>query len=354
MAIYFFYFLYALIVSFFSQFKKDNKKTLTLLLWLGLFLIMGLRSEEVGNDLIRYIRHYKDVPYIDIFKTSTEIGYMAFVKTLNFLGVGTQGYIIIISFIIATSFSWFFFKYSKNVALSFFLHLTIGLFSFSMTGIKQSIAISIILFALHYALKRKFFPFLILILLAVTFHSSAYVFFPVYFLCWFSFKSYRPVFFFLLSLFFVLILREYLFSFISSFAFFDYSVVYLESEEYKQMNILPVIFQFMLPVSVVLLWIFNKQNILKLSKENLIFFILTVISVIFTVMSLNLSIVDRLSYYFYPAFFILMPNTLHYIKIKPAKEIFKILLIFICIAYFLITVPEGVTKIDNYTFFWEF
>lgn len=353
MIIYYLYIVYSLIISFFSNlWKKNNRKEiLTFFLWLGLFIIMAFRVETVGNDIIRYLNHFESSRWINFFETSRETGYMIFLKVLIFLGVSKRGYLIIVSFLISAPISWFFFRYSKNVTLSFLFHFTIGIFAFTMSGIRQSIAISLTLFALHFALKRKLLPYLALIFIAINFHTSAIVFLPVYLLVNLKFKSFKPLIISLLFIVFIIIFNQKVFSFIDIFAPEKYIRIYLMSDDKSQLNILPVIFQFMLPSGVIFLWYWQKRKINNISKEELLFFYLTIIATVFTVLALNISALYRLSLYFTTCTMVLLSNVLSGFSNKTNGFIFKTIIIIICIANFIISTIGGRMQIDNYAFY---
>lgn len=354
MILYYLYIIYTGFISFLIKGRgKAFKKKQAFFLWLVLFLIMALRADSVGNDIIRYLDQYKYIGVINPFQTRTEIGYIFFQKILFYLGVGARGYIVIVSLFISSSFAWFFYKYSNNVIFSFFLHVTIGLFAFSMTGIRQSLAISITLFALHFAIIRKLKYFLIFSLIAVSFHNSAIIFLPVYFIFGLKFKSYKSIIIFILILIIFCFFNKFLFNLLGDYSLFGYKASYLDGETKSSLNILFVIFQALIPLSALVFWRIDKLRVDQLSKIDLFFFILSLISISFSILAINLSIVGRLSFYFTTSTLVLLPNSVNNVKLRPIKEIFTFAFVLICILFFAISVTGGKTKIDEYRFFWE-
>lgn len=74
-------------------------------------------------------------------------------------------------------------RYSKNPALSFIVVISLGLLNFSMSALRQTIAISIIFFSYEYLKDKKLIKFLIIIILAALFHRTVLIFalaYPVY------------------------------------------------------------------------------------------------------------------------------------------------------------------------------
>ena len=333
----------------------NTRRNLCIFLWLGLFLLMACRAESVGTDLIRYIEQYSYIHNIKAFQTRTEPGFVIFEKILSFFGVGNHGYIVTVSFIISASFGWFFYKYAnkyaKAMALSFFLHFTIGLFVFTLTGIRQSLAISISLFALHFALQRKLIVYLLLVLLAISFHRSALVFAPVYILVNIKIRSYKTIAMLIAAIIVLIFVRQQVFSILGSLSIDSYSDKYqgyLEGDNKSKLSILLVIFKILLPFSVILFWRFQKRKIREVTRAEKAFLILALVGAGFTVLSLNLSIINRFSYYFFSYAILLFVNALKDFKSKEVKDILTFIIIIACVLFFTISVSGGISKIDNY------
>lgn len=356
MIIYYLYIVLIGIVSFLSREIKSRtqrKKIIAFIFWLGLFLIMALRAETVGNDIIRYIESYKNIAYIDPWQTSTEFGYVYFLKILKFFHVGPQGYIVVTSFFISSLFSWFIYKYSENIGFSFLLHLTIGLFAMTLSGIRQSMAISIIMIAIYFAINRKFIKFLICVSFASLFHQSAIVFFPAYLLFGNIKNNSKVVYMFILILLLVIVGNEWVFSFFSYISPKKYVDSYLLIDDRQGMNILPVLFRISLLLLILIFWRLQNFKISDMPKLDVSFSAMAFVSVIFTVLSLNLSVFNRLSDYYFSSLIILFPNTLRNFRDRNIKFIFQTILIILSILYFTISTTDGILKIDNYKFFWS-
>lgn len=75
-----------------------------------------------------------------------------------------------------------YYQHSINFAMSSFLFITSGTFTWLMNGVRQFFAVCIIIYGFNYIIERKFFRFFILVLLATTIHSTAIIWIPVYFI----------------------------------------------------------------------------------------------------------------------------------------------------------------------------
>ncbi|PYZ95072.1 capsular biosynthesis protein [Salipaludibacillus keqinensis] len=74
------------------------------------------------------------------------------------------------------------YKYSRLFELSLYVFIASGMFLVSMNGMRQYIAAAIIFAGTKFILDGHFFKFTALVLLASTFHQSALVLLPIYFL----------------------------------------------------------------------------------------------------------------------------------------------------------------------------
>ncbi|CAM3893019.1 EpsG family protein [Alkalicoccus chagannorensis] len=74
------------------------------------------------------------------------------------------------------------YRYSPLFELSLFVFIASGMFLVSMNGIRQYLAASIVFASVHFIMKGKFLGYAGCVLLASTFHQSALILLPVYFI----------------------------------------------------------------------------------------------------------------------------------------------------------------------------
>ena len=72
-------------------------------------------------------------------------------------------------------------KYAKNYYLASILFMAL-VFFFSFTYLRQMFAAAIIGLSIKYIIERKFLRFCVILLVAFSFHNSAIIFFPMYFI----------------------------------------------------------------------------------------------------------------------------------------------------------------------------
>lgn len=144
-----------------------------------LFLVSALRL-NVGNDYVKYmqfmhlVNHNSYVP--------TEIGFNLLVKIIYGLS-GAENFLLVFAFYSFATILLFLrtiYRNSENFVFSFFLFMAFGLYFQSFSTVRYYFALAIALFTIPYVLKKKWLPFLLMILLASTFHKSALVVIPLY------------------------------------------------------------------------------------------------------------------------------------------------------------------------------
>lgn len=163
-----------------EAFKKHFNLCLFLSM-LPMFFIIGFRAEYIGADTLVYNNHFKYV--LDtgltqaIANSRMEAGYVRFVKYIGYLTSSPELYQVIYTSIYFIGYYSFARLLDKDKAFMFvFFIITLGLFFFMLTGVRQNIAISICLFSVQFLFKRKYLIVALLLLLAFTFHKSALLF----------------------------------------------------------------------------------------------------------------------------------------------------------------------------------
>lgn len=154
---------------------------------LGLILI--LQSAESNNDLIQYNNSYDRLAFRDFsyFRSNwhkmKDPVYYFLGSCFSQLGFGfyTWKAVIAVFFILAVY--RLILRYSANVSLSYIALITLGMYGFSFSGLRQTVAFAVIMFAYPYLREKKLIRFLLLILLAGCFHSTAWIcvlMYPIY------------------------------------------------------------------------------------------------------------------------------------------------------------------------------
>lgn len=183
--------LYYLIVIYilfsagwFFLFKNtDKEKLLYIVTSMGLLAFLAMfRSVDVGNDTATYIDLFYKISVsseIAVFADRYEFGYLLLNKILSYISNNHQILLIITSAYIFFIVGRFIYKHSNMVWLSVFLFFSLY-FDLSMSGIRQMLAIATIVLSYEYIVAKKPFKFILTVLVASLFHTSALAFFAAY------------------------------------------------------------------------------------------------------------------------------------------------------------------------------
>lgn len=162
-----------------------KNKFFVVILALGMAVFVGLRTNY--NDTVAYINTYENSMSESLFaniewlKPGNNPGYILLVRIFRHFNISTQNYLMFYALVTICIFIWFIRKYSDNFWLSVFLFIAMGCYTFTLAALKQTFAIALCLIATDRAIQKKYFHFIIWILLASLFHAYSIIYFVVLF-----------------------------------------------------------------------------------------------------------------------------------------------------------------------------
>ena len=190
--------LFSFTIIIFSFIKDNNKiKNMNVnlpfifLVTIMFILFYGLRY-NVGIDYMTYYNNAANKIYDLPQKGTGELFEPAFrllYRIADFFDLPSNtififgGAIIYIFLVLACL------ENSINIGFSIFIFFSSGLFFFSFNEFRQFIAVCIIFYAYKYCIRKKFFIWILHVFIAMLFHKSAFVVFPMYFLCNIRYKK---------------------------------------------------------------------------------------------------------------------------------------------------------------------
>lgn len=177
-----------------TEFGEDYRSSwvFSILVFLPLILIAGFREWSIGNyftDSGAYITSYNSSP--SSLKEAFELWdwdsrapgfylFTAFIKQI--FGPDYRAFFMIIAIICGLCVATTYKRYSDNIVLCAFLFFASSDFISWMTnGIRQFLAVSVLLLAFPLLQKRKYIPFLLIVFLMFTIHKSSLIVIPLYF-----------------------------------------------------------------------------------------------------------------------------------------------------------------------------
>lgn len=336
------------------SYNKASNKYITYIS-IALVLFSGLRHETVGNDTINYINMFDSVKFESWDNLSFDFmsryfnqssnqekdpGYPVFVKLTQFLIYDARTYLFLVAILYFTSLGIFVKKHTSSLQeILFFYVFYINLFNGYVpnSAVRQTIAISFVLFAYTNLRKQNYKYYFALIFIASFFHKSALICLLVYPLSYI--KSIDKVYYMGLPLF-LLVLTS-----VDRFAslFLTGNDVYngYLSDNYYGDTDKPIIVLILMS-GLYLIGFFGVRKDKSLKDCNL-FYIGSIFSLLFSsLIWVNPSLI-RLMTYFGPLMGIAVGTSLN--RMKNGRTIL--------IAIIFIFLVSSTRNIGNYHFMWE-
>lgn len=144
-----------------------------------LTLVSGLRY-MVGTDYLQYISNYSS--YLTNFSIFSQPALSIVAKISSFIYNDYATWFFLMAVITVAPVIFMIVKRNKNVELAIMLYLLIGCWHFSFNIVKQTAAATILFCGYNFLKERQFLKWCIVCLIASTFHVSAVLMVPVYFL----------------------------------------------------------------------------------------------------------------------------------------------------------------------------
>ena len=304
--------------------KTSLRKRHYILLAFGCMTIISMvRSYTVGRDLTaHYYQTFLRVLTMNwdkVFTLGYENGYLVFYKLVGLVTENPQWMIALHALFVIGVTGWFIYRNSDDVVLSTFLFITTNTWFMYMNILRQSMAVCFVLIGLE-LLKKEWRPrnlvfYYLLALLAVQFHHSAILAlcFPIFMKLPFQRKHIA------ISLFLIvgsLVSYSMIYRFIDLLSYDkrDYGAFYAETE--GALNITNLYFFFIFAFIFflgVLVLVYYKRKTEEGYSDNFVLYMVLIL-VVCRLLSIKLSVISRMTYYFVPFSFLLLPRALKMMK----------------------------------------
>lgn len=296
-----------------------------------LILFVGQRSWIFDTATYQYMyeRTPSDLSYIgDLISGKTnEKGVGFFVLTTIFKHFTNGAYnewFTFVALIQCICIAVFLYKNSIDYRFSLYIFFTTSCFFWMINGMRQFLSVTIMLFFFDFIKKRKLIPFLIVIYICYTIHSSALFWIPVYFIIGLKPWSKKFV---ILS-----VIMSVALAIISTSSMLNDSEYSYVATNETDVNIFRVI---VMSVPAILAFIKRKEIEKKASKNiNMLINISVICSECFIVGMFTSAFVARLAVYFQIINYALLPWILKYGYNEKDSRMIRDLCIVLFMAYF--------------------
>ena len=192
MYLYFIVFFLVVFAIHFADEHPHRSKQILFFSFMMLALFVGL-SDMLGGydryiyaslfddiaDITRVGGNYKDASIFTLY--SSEIGYIGSNILISFITSNRYVFILLYTFIIYYIFYLSLKEYCVNYTFGMILFMSL-MFFFTFTYLRQMVGVGFAWFAIRYVYKKELYKFIICVLVAASFHNSAIILFPLYFL----------------------------------------------------------------------------------------------------------------------------------------------------------------------------
>ncbi|MDE6607518.1 MAG: EpsG family protein [Lachnospiraceae bacterium] len=302
------------------------------ILMCGIFVLLFLVSAcryYVGNDYTRYEEYFRLMMIEGSDGVPTEIGFNLLAKGVQYIfGSGEITNLLIFALIAGVTIFLFLkgiYDLSVEFSFSFFLFMTFGYYFNSMNTIRYYLALALAVISMKYVLRKEYVKFLLVVLLASSFHKSVLFILPVYIMADFVWKKWQMG---LLALAAVagFIMKDFILEIIIRIYPTYADTIYLEAET-SYVNILRC-----LGIFIAGIWLY-KETIHE-RPLNRFFFQLNYLSLLLYLCGSFIPEVSRIGYYMNVSQLFLLPGVIKAIPKGKKRKIWKMLFIGAAVLYF--------------------
>lgn len=355
---------------------KKRKKRYIVFSFACLAIISMLRSYNVGRDLqAHYYKTFLRVVNMDwnnLFTLGYENGYLVFYKIISMFTSDGQWMIAIHALIVIGITGWFIYRNSENVVMSTFLFITTNTWFMYMTMMRQAMAVSFVLVALE-IWKRKdwrikrFVLYVLVVILAMQFHSSAFIAFIIPIFDYLPFKR-KHILISTIVMIASFALYNQLFKAVSLLQIGKRNYTEFYSSSGEAINIISLYFVFIYALIFIIGTVSlvyykgeeNQSSNLNVTDEsgfsNSFILYMVLVLVVCRITGLKINIMARMTYYFMPFVYILLPRAIASFRNYSNKKIVKYSIYVLMTAAFVwLTYRSAATMYGTvpYQFYWE-
>jgi len=329
--------------------KINKSKIFIIFAGFLLFLISTFRSIYFAPDVVGYVNEYMSLSYRDlgelwrnfISNTGKDPIFYIVAKIINMFGASYREWLAIIAGFFCFAVSKLIYRYSDENYLSFVVLISLGFFYFSLTGLRQTVALSIILLSYKYLRERKLWIFIIIVVLSSLFHISALIFLIAYPIA--NMKiGWKQVIGISISLALVFLFKELLIKILYFLNIEDRFGSYLEGATTLTFS------GFIIQLCVYLFCLFYKRRVLENDDKNISLYNLLFLGLVFQAFSTIIAEFFRISMYFSIFSIILIPKAINVEKDKKLRVIVYFAVFVALVAYIFWS-----RSFSGFKFFWQ-
>jgi transmembrane protein EpsG len=258
---------------------------------LSLFSASGLRTNIGDTYFYKHAYEVNDFSWNQI-SDQENVGFWLFQKVLKNFSEDPKILIFTAAVITNVLIIFIFYKYSRMFELSTYVYITGGLYLVSMNGIRQVMTAAIIFTATKFLIEGNWFKYILVVIIASTFHESVLILIPIYFIV--RTKAWSKATFILLFFAILIVIGFDQFSSILFSTIKDTQYGYYQNFEEGGANILRVA---VYAVPLIIAY-FGREKLREIFPESDYIVNMSLIGLIFMIISTQNWIFARFSIYF--------------------------------------------------------
>lgn len=325
-----------------SKYPNNNGRLYFFSVSVFMILLLTLRHDFVGTDTQNYRWLYDAFANMSFQNALLHIkdpGFVWFFQFISGLGLSFRFVLFIQAFFYIASLTYIIKRYSKMPTLSYWIFLTMGYFIFATT-MRQAIAMSFTLISYDFIKRKKMWSFLLFVGLASTFHLSAIIFLPAYWID--KFKYNRKTLLLIISIISLIILfKERISGLMLGYTITSY-------EQTTTGGYFLILFL----VALLVLGVFYNRKFLVDENNKMLFFIIAASLALIPIARVHPAFFRITNYY--QVFVILyVPNLIISLKDKLMKFILTYGFIVLGLYYFYFKLTSYGIRMHPYIFWWQ-
>ena len=296
------------------------------------FIISAFRSYTIGTDT--------SGTYMEIFyrikngENIRDFGFGFITKVALLIFNNYTGLLILTSLIFCGLSYICIFRDSKHPAMSVLLFFTMNVFFISMNMIRQSIAISIFIYSIKYIKNRNVIKYTIAMIIAMLVHTSAILYFPMYFVYNFRINKHILCAVPIVVLFLKTFLLDFIINILIKIEYFNKYFSWYLTSQYNtgELNVVSFLIACCILIFLILIYKSARED-----KEYNMLLWNEIIAITFLAISSELPLMQRTSFLFTFPLYIYLPNMFKYIKNFKLRLSMEILVNMGYFAYMIVT-----------------
>lgn len=292
-----------------------------------LLLMYSLRSDSVGWDTYNYKNIFEKIYSFDMFRSYIEPGWIVLNRVIYKISPDFQIALLVYGLIMLYCYNRMVLRYSKNYFVSFSVFYLCGFYFNSMNQTRQMMAIMLCTISVSYLVDKKLFRAILINFIAILFHSSAFFFLIFFGAAYFVKKiDIHLAIIITVSLIVYLSFADLIIIRLSKYFYTNYFTESALQRHIKSGNMKMAIPYLLLLFLCLLCRKLHPRLIDKANSAIVEYYslLLSILGCVILLMSLRLSLLQRVSEYFTVYFIILLPNELMRIKSQSNRLVIQL------------------------------